>query len=73
MSFNPETVITDASPPCPSMMSFSLSLSSVLHIYSFPLGTRGCYDVESTSMIQRRNNVVCPVGCVYSPKKTHSR
>ena len=32
-----------------------------------PLGTRRCCDVESTSMtlIQRRNNVVCPVGkCV---------
>ena len=29
-----------------------------------PLGTRRCYDVESASMtlIQRRNNVVCPVG-----------
>ena len=29
-----------------------------------PLGTRRCCDVESTSMtlIQRRNNVVCPVG-----------
>ena len=29
-----------------------------------PLGTRRCCDVESTSkpLIQRRNNVVCPVG-----------
>ena len=31
---------------------------------SIPLGTRRCYDVESTSLtlIQRRNNVVSPVG-----------
>ena len=31
-----------------------------------PLGTRRCCDVESTSMtlIQRRNSVVCPAGCV---------
>ena len=34
---------------------------------NIPLGTRRCYDVESTSatLIQRRNNVVCPVG--YAP------
>ena len=32
--------------------------------YHFPLGTWRCCDVESTSstLIQRRNNVVCPVG-----------
>ena len=31
---------------------------------TYPLGTRDCCDVQSTSMtlIQRRNNVVCPVG-----------
>ena len=30
------------------------------------MGTRRCYDVESTSrmLIQRRNNVVCPVVCL---------
>ena len=33
-----------------------------------PLGTRRCCDVESTSMtlIQRRNDVVCPVGLLLS-------
>ena len=31
---------------------------------TYPLGTQRCCDVESTSLtlIQRRNNVVCPVG-----------
>ena len=34
--------------------------------YDHPLGTRRCYDVESTSLtlIQRRSNVVCPLGTV---------
>ena len=38
------------------------------HVFSaytvYPLGTRRCCDVESTSttLIQRPNNVVCPVG-----------
>ena len=33
-------------------------------VISYPLGTRRYYDVELTSLtlIQRRNNVVCPVG-----------
>ena len=36
---------------------------TVVRLYN-PLGTRRCCDVESTSLtlIQRRNNVVCPVG-----------
>ena len=38
--------------------------ASKLDILSLPLGTRSCCDVESTSMtlIQPRNNIVCPVG-----------
>ena len=35
-------------------------------VYSYTLETRRCSDVESTSMtvIQRRINVVCPVGII---------
>ena len=43
----------------------SLCRPALLEVNKFtPLGTRRCYDVESTSMtlMQRRNNVVCPVG-----------
>ena len=40
----------------------------------FPLGTQRCCDVESTSLtlIPRRNNVVCQVGC-FTPLSVHCR
>ena len=53
-------------------MSFTFLYSFCAHMkmneapifYLYPLGTQRCCDVESTSvtLIQRRNNVVCPVG-----------
>ena len=46
--------------------------SVITSLLSFPLGTRRCCDVESTSLtlIQRRNNVVCPVGGYCSNRHT---
>ena len=40
--------------------------------YAYPLGTRRCCDVESTSLtlIQRRINVVCPVGIHLTTQQT---
>ena len=51
----------------------SLVCVRIIHsskIKQFPLGTRRCCDVESTSLtlIQRRNNVVCPLGNVGGAK-----
>ena len=45
-------------------VSKSLLHNESLVLSPYPLGTRRCCDVESTSMtlILRRNNVVCPVG-----------
>ena len=52
--------------PLPAMLG-QLSADSLSEtvIDRFPLGTRRFCDVKSTSktLIQRRNNIVCPVGC----------
>ena len=43
---------------------YASAIAPRILVRSNPLGTRHCCDVESTSLplIQRHNNVVCPVG-----------
>ena len=49
-------------PPVSPVMKDVLWDAITAEWWAFPPDTRRCCDVESTSMIQRRSNVVCPVG-----------